>query len=157
MYSEIVSRSMPIAEMLARKPKAIILSGGPASVHVDGAPSIDPAIYDAGVPVLGICYGAQLVARDLGGEVAKTGRGRVRPHDADASTAVAAARRASRPSAGRVDEPLRRDHRGARRASWSRRSTERTPAAVIEDRDRGDLRACSSIPRSRTPSAARRS
>ena len=65
---------MPIAEMLARSPKAIILSGGPASVHVDGAPSIDPAIYDAGVPILGICYGAQLVARDLGGEVAKTGR-----------------------------------------------------------------------------------
>ena len=61
--------------MLARKPKAIILSGGPASVHVDGAPSIDPAIYESGVPVFGLCYGAQLVARDLGGEVAKTGRG----------------------------------------------------------------------------------
>ena len=99
VYSEIVSRSMPIAEMLARKPKAIILSGGPASVHVDGAPSIDPAIYDAGVPVLGICYGAQLVARDLGGEVAKTGRGGVRPHDAARRSLVAAARAASPPSA----------------------------------------------------------
>src|ERR1700694_2557853 len=65
VYSEIVSRSTPIAEMLARKPKAIILSGGPASVHVDGAPSIDPALYDAGVPVLGICYGAQLLALQL--------------------------------------------------------------------------------------------
>ena len=54
VYSEIVSRSMPVAEMLARKPKAIILSGGPASVHVDGAPSIDPAIYASGVPLLGI-------------------------------------------------------------------------------------------------------
>src|ERR1700712_5632383 len=75
VYSEIVSRTMPVAQMLERKPKAIILSGGPASVHVDGAPSIDPAIYNSGVPVLGICYGAQLVARDLGGEVAKTGRG----------------------------------------------------------------------------------
>jgi GMP synthase (glutamine-hydrolysing) len=75
VYSEIVPRSTPVAEMLARRPKAIILSGGPASVHVDGAPSIDPALYDAGVPVLGLCYGAQLVARDLGGEVAKTGRG----------------------------------------------------------------------------------
>ncbi|MBM3674688.1 MAG: glutamine-hydrolyzing GMP synthase [Actinobacteria bacterium] len=75
VYSEIVARSMPVAEMLAKEPKAIILSGGPASVHVDGAPSVDPSLYDAGVPVLGICYGAQLVARDLGGEVAKTGRG----------------------------------------------------------------------------------
>jgi len=75
VYSEIVPRSMPVAEMLARKPAAIILSGGPASVHVDGAPSIDPAVYDSGVPLLGICYGAQLIARDLGGEVAKTGRG----------------------------------------------------------------------------------
>ena len=75
VYSEIVPRSMPIAEMLERKPAAIILSGGPASVHVEGAPTIDAAIYDSGVPVLGICYGAQLIATQLGGEVAKTGRG----------------------------------------------------------------------------------
>jgi GMP synthase (glutamine-hydrolysing) len=73
VYSEIVPRDMPIPEMLARRPAGIIFSGGPASVHVDGAPSIDPAVYDAGVPVLGICYGAQLVAQQLGGEVARTG------------------------------------------------------------------------------------
>ncbi len=75
VYSEIVPRTMPFAEMLARSPKAIILSGGPASVHVDGAPSVDPALYESGLPLLGICYGAQLLARDLGGTVAKTGRG----------------------------------------------------------------------------------
>jgi GMP synthase (glutamine-hydrolysing) len=73
VYSEIVSRDMPIAEMLAKRPAGIIFSGGPKSVHVEGAPEIDPAVYDAGVPVLGICYGAQLVARQLGGEVARTG------------------------------------------------------------------------------------
>ncbi len=75
VYSEIVPRTMPLDEMLARRPKGIILSGGPASVHVDGAPSIDPHVYESGVPVLGICYGAQLVALQLGGEVRRTGGG----------------------------------------------------------------------------------
>ncbi|MGH9182087.1 MAG: glutamine amidotransferase-related protein, partial [Acidimicrobiales bacterium] len=75
VYSEIVPHTMPVAEMAARRPAAIILSGGPRSVHVTGAPSIDPAVYATGAPVLGICYGAQLLAQQLGGEVARTGRG----------------------------------------------------------------------------------
>ncbi len=75
VYSEIVPRTMPLEEMLAKRPRGIVLSGGPASVHVDDAPSIDPRVYESGVPVLGICYGAQLVAQQLGGEVRRTGGG----------------------------------------------------------------------------------
>jgi len=75
VYSEIVPRTMPLADMLAKRPKGIIFSGGPASVHVEGAPSIDSAVYDAGIPVLGICYGAQLLALQLGGDVQRTGGG----------------------------------------------------------------------------------
>ncbi|HEX6595366.1 MAG TPA: glutamine-hydrolyzing GMP synthase [Acidimicrobiales bacterium] len=75
VYSEIVPRTTPVADLLARRPAGIIFSGGPASVNVEGAPSIDPSIYEAGVPLLGICYGAQLLARQLGGDVARTGIG----------------------------------------------------------------------------------
>ena len=73
VYSEIVPHTMPVAEMLARGPKAIILSGGPSSVYDEGAPSIDPAMFTSGTPVFGMCYGFQLMARGLGGEVAHTG------------------------------------------------------------------------------------
>ncbi len=75
VYSEIVPSTMPTAEMLRRNPCAIILSGGPASVYADGAPPAPAGIFAAGVPVLGICYGFQLMVRDLGGEVARTGAG----------------------------------------------------------------------------------
>jgi GMP synthase (glutamine-hydrolysing) len=64
---------MPVEKMLARKPAAIILSGGPSSVYEQGAPQVDPALFEAGVPVFGICYGFQAMARALGGEVAHTG------------------------------------------------------------------------------------
>ena len=73
VYSEIVPHTMPVADMLARNPKAIILSGGPSSVYADGAPGIDTAVFTAGVPVFGMCYGFQLMAKGLGGEVAHTG------------------------------------------------------------------------------------
>ncbi|MEI2815715.1 MAG: glutamine-hydrolyzing GMP synthase [Microthrixaceae bacterium] len=75
VYSEIVPHSISADELARRAPAALIFSGGPSSVHQDGAPSIDPAVYELGIPILGICYGAQLIARDLGGTVAKTGRG----------------------------------------------------------------------------------
>jgi len=73
VYSEIVPHTMSVAEMVAREPVAIILSGGPSSVYADGAPSVDPALFDAGIPTFGICYGFQAQALALGGEVARTG------------------------------------------------------------------------------------
>lgn len=69
VYSEIVPFQKAEAAFKAMQPKAVILSGGPASVHEDGAPLAPPAIYDAGVPVLGICYGEQAMAQQLGGKV----------------------------------------------------------------------------------------
>jgi GMP synthase (glutamine-hydrolysing) len=75
VYSEIVPHTMTAAAMVARRPQGIILSGGPKSVNEHPAPQIDPAIYETGIPILGICYGAQLLALQLGGEVARTGRG----------------------------------------------------------------------------------
>jgi GMP synthase (glutamine-hydrolysing) len=73
VYSEIVPSTMPAAEMLARQPKAIILSGGPSSVYAEGAPPAPPGLFRAGVPVLGICYGFQLLVAELGGTVERTG------------------------------------------------------------------------------------
>ncbi len=74
VYSEIVPHSMPVAGLLAKRPAAIILSGGPASVYEPGAPQVDPALFAAGVPVLGICYGFQAMAVALGGTAEHTGR-----------------------------------------------------------------------------------
>ncbi|MFM7068705.1 MAG: glutamine-hydrolyzing GMP synthase, partial [Actinomycetes bacterium] len=71
VYSEIVPHTISAADLAARRPAAVIFSGGPKSVHVDGAPAIDPGIYDLGVPILGICYGAQLIAQQLGGTVGR--------------------------------------------------------------------------------------
>src|SRR5690349_12203222 len=73
VYSEIVPHTMPVAEMLARSPKAIVLSGGPSSVYEPGAPAIDRSLFTAGTPVFGMCYGFQLMAKGLGGEVLHTG------------------------------------------------------------------------------------
>ncbi len=73
VYSEIVPHTASVGEIVARRPKAIILSGGPQSVYAPGAPQVDPELFDAGVPTFGICYGFQAMARALGGDVARTG------------------------------------------------------------------------------------
>ncbi|MFF3038995.1 glutamine-hydrolyzing GMP synthase [Arthrobacter citreus] len=73
VYSEVVPHTYTTQEILAKNPAAIILSGGPSSVYAEGAPKVDPELFDAGVPVFGICYGFQAMAAALGGKVARTG------------------------------------------------------------------------------------
>jgi len=75
IYSEVVPHTMSVGEMLEKDPAAIVLSGGPSSVYEEGAPSLDPAVLEAGVPVFGMCYGFQAMSQALGGTVAHTGLG----------------------------------------------------------------------------------
>jgi GMP synthase (glutamine-hydrolysing) len=73
VYSELVGHEVPAEILRARRPHALVLSGGPASVYTENAPRVDPALFELGVPVLGICYGMQLMAQELGGRVDRTG------------------------------------------------------------------------------------
>ena len=73
VYSEIVPHQLSAAEMAAKNPLALVLSGGPSSVYEPGSPEVDPAVFDLGIPIFGICYGFQVMAHTLGGEVAHTG------------------------------------------------------------------------------------
>src|SRR5436190_15753532 len=73
VYSELVPHTISPQEVRARRPLALVLSGGPASVYAEGAPRVDPGLFELGVPALGICYGMQLMAQDLGGRVERTG------------------------------------------------------------------------------------
>ena len=75
VYSEVVPFNTPLAEVLEKKPVGIILSGGPSSVNAEDAHLIDPAFFEAGIPVLGICYGMQLTTHLLGGKVKKGEKG----------------------------------------------------------------------------------
>src|SRR5918994_4577280 len=67
VYSELVSHRTPVQAIRARNPRALVLSGGPAPLYADEAPEVDPGVWELGLPALGICYGMQLMARDLGG------------------------------------------------------------------------------------------
>ena len=73
VYSEVIPHTATVEEIRAKNPVALILSGGPSSVYAEDAPSLDPAVFELGLPVFGICYGFQAMARALGGEVAQTG------------------------------------------------------------------------------------
>ncbi|AKK10451.1 GMP synthase (glutamine-hydrolyzing) [Corynebacterium uterequi] len=73
LYSEVIPHTASLAEIQAKNPAALVLSGGPASVYADNAPSIDPGVFDLGVPIFGICYGFQTMAKALGGRVDETG------------------------------------------------------------------------------------
>lgn len=75
VFSEVVSHKITLDEILAHKPIGIILSGGPNSVYEDGAPSIDSKLFDSNIPILGVCYGMQLIVHTLGGKVEHTGKG----------------------------------------------------------------------------------
>ena len=130
VYSELVSHRLGAEEIRARRPLALVLSGGPASVYAEGAPHADPAIFELGVPTLGICYGMQLMARELGGtvesnEVSEFGKADV---ELDGRRAV------PRPPADQVVWMSHRDSvtaapPGARVTA----SSETTPIAAFED------------------------
>lgn len=100
VYSEIVPGTATAQEIAARRPAGLVLSGGPASVYEPGAPALDPAVFDLGVPVLGICYGFQVMAQQLGGRVARTGEreyGSTVVRVADGATAAGAPLLAGQP------------------------------------------------------------
>jgi GMP synthase (glutamine-hydrolysing) len=134
VHSEIVPSTINAAEVRERAPSAIVLSGGPASVYAEGAPSMDPAILDLGIPTLGICYGQQLMALTLGGEVSHSDVGEYGKTDlevSDAGTVLAGAP---------AEQTVWMSHRDAVTtpppgfAVTARTSS--SPCAVIEDRHR---------------------
>jgi GMP synthase (glutamine-hydrolysing) len=135
VYSEIVPGDTPVDEILAREPAALILSGGPASVYEAGAPNVDPALFTSGVPVLGLCYGFQAMARALGGEVAPDGTreyGRTELTVADEAGALHAGLPARHPVWMSHGDSVVRAPEGFRVTAAS----ERAAVAAFEDRVR---------------------
>jgi GMP synthase (glutamine-hydrolysing) len=134
VYSEIVPHSVPLADLLARNPKAIILSGGPSSVYEPGAPHVDGDVFEAGVPVFGMCYGFQAMAQNLGGEVRRTGRseyGRTPVEVTDGGTLLADVPRMHKVWMSHGDSVV-----AAPEGFDVLASTAGTPVAAFEDLDR---------------------
>jgi len=135
VYSEIVQHELSAEEMAAREPSAIILSGGPKSVHEPGAPSIDPGVFELGVPVLGICYGQQLMATTLGGEVGRTGVAEFGKADltAEPGSILFEELPPEQPVWMSHNDAVVRPPQGFRPVA----STPASPVAAFEDRERG--------------------
>jgi GMP synthase (glutamine-hydrolysing) len=135
VYSEVVPHTMPLEAIVARRPKAIILSGGPSSVYEPGAPQLSSELFDAGVSVFGMCYGFQAMAQTLGGEVRRTGRseyGRTPVSISDAGTLLAAVPEQHRVWMSHGDSVV-----AAPPGFRVLASTEGSPVAAFEDVDRG--------------------
>ena len=155
VYSEIVPSSSTVEEIAARKPAAVILSGGPSSVYAQGAPRVDPALFERGIPVFGICYGFQAMAAGVGRERGADGPAGVRRDPSDRH------RRRLRPApraaglSGRVDESRGRGGRGPARVPGhgAHRRTPRSPPSRTSSAGSPE---CSTTPRSCTRSPARR-
>jgi GMP synthase (glutamine-hydrolysing) len=135
VYSEIVPHDMPVSEIAARNPVGIILSGGPASIYEPGAPDVDTELFELGVPVLGICYGMQAMAKALGGAVSNTGVGEF------GKTPVRLAGGALLFGEMPSEQSCWMSHRdsvvAAPHGFEITASTDTTPIAAMEDRERG--------------------
>ena len=134
VYSEIVPHSMPIEQMMDKRPAAIILSGGPSSVYEPGAPTLDPTAYAGDVPLFGICYGFQLMAQSLGGTVSATGSreyGRTKVTVGDSGRLLAGL-----PATARVWMSHGDSVTAAPAGASVLASTEVTPVAAFEDVER---------------------
>ena len=146
VYSELVPHTVTAERVRARNPHALILSGGPASVYAEGAPQVDPGLFELGIPTLGICYGMQLMALELGGRVDRTGVSEF------GKTALEASAARSSPGCPR-SRPCWMSHRDSVVAPPGRRPGRRRLAVDADRRVRGPRAAStasSSIPRSCT-------
>ena len=135
VYAELVPHSTPADEVRARGPRALVLTGGPASVYADGAPRVDPGLFELGVPTLGICYGMQLLAQELGGRVERTGASEF------GRTALRAASESSLFAGLPAEQSCWMSHRdsvvAAPRGSRVVAGSASTPIAAFEDRGLG--------------------
>ena len=135
VYSEIVPHTITAKRSWPRSPKGIILSGGPASVHVEDAPLLNADIYNSEVPIFGICYGAQLIAQQMGGTVANTGKGEYGRTGLEITNGGGLiSRHAQRIQ--RLDEPLRLYCASLPEGFIASAKTDSIPVAALENDDR---------------------